>query len=252
MTDKKKLVSVSFLNAKPLVYNLEKYDNINISYEIPSKCSEILRNKEAHCGLIPVIEYSKDYLIIPEICIAAEKKAASVLLLGNKPLEEMKTVSLDPASRTSAALLLILFHSKYGIEPDFYPPEEKTDGKLLIGDKALEECNKYKFAYDLAEEWEQWQNLPFVFAFWAGWKETITGDLVVSLLTTRNVGIRNIDKIAEQWAVNNRETPGFYSHYLSENLNYFLDDRKQDAIKLFYKLAQEQGIIEEIPELVFY
>ncbi len=249
---KHRIVSVSFLNAKPLVYELEKYNNLSVRHEVPSKCAEILRNREADCGLIPVIEYTKNYSVVPGICISSEKKAASVLLLGNKPITEMKSVSLDPASRTSAALIRVLFHCKYGIEPEFCLQGTQTDGVLLIGDRALAERNSHPFVYDLAHEWREWQNLPFVFAFWAGWKESLSDDLVVSLTTTRNSGMRNISKIAGMWAENNNEPPAFYADYLTDNINYYLDDQKIKAIRLFYELAQEQGILAEIPELEFY
>ena len=45
------------------------------------------------------------------------------------------------------------------------------DAVLLIGDEALR-CQKHGLAgfeliYDLAAEWYEWKQLPFVFAIWA-------------------------------------------------------------------------------------
>src|SRR5690606_7728814 len=87
-----------------------------------------------------------------------------------KPLSKIKKIRLDRDSKTSNALLEVLFKNYLKQEVEFVFDEnlsQKTDAELLIGDKAL--LNKSRFknkVLDLGDCWFQWTKLPFVFAAW--------------------------------------------------------------------------------------
>ena len=53
---KKKLAAVSFLNARPITYGLEHGlgdDRFELSFELPSRCAELLEPGDGDLGLIP-------------------------------------------------------------------------------------------------------------------------------------------------------------------------------------------------------
>ena len=91
-------------------------------------------------------------------------------------------MTLDSSSRTSHALLKILFRQKYNVSPEFAErtPDpsrafenmfEDSDAALIIGDPAMRLAASAErlslTIYDLADEWRELTGLPFVFAVWA-------------------------------------------------------------------------------------
>ena len=183
---------VRYLNTAPLVWGLEHGRprlRYRLSYTTPAACADDLRAGRADLGIIPAIEYQRipGLVLIPHLAVASERKVESVLLISRGPARRARRVALDTSSRTSAALVRILFARHWRREPEYVEaaPElsemlEKADAALLIGDPALQflfhspaaraagltrEPNLH--VYDLAEEWWRLTNLPFVFALWA-------------------------------------------------------------------------------------
>ena len=52
-----RLGAVEYLNARPLVYGLERDPRFTIRYDIPSQCARLLHEDAIDLGLIPSIEY---------------------------------------------------------------------------------------------------------------------------------------------------------------------------------------------------
>ncbi len=100
---------------------------------------------------------------------------------------------------------------------------------VIIGNRALEYQSNYKYVYDLSEEWFNFTGLPFVFACWVRNKE-ISENFIENFNKALKSGINNIDKIT----INNPDL----NSYLKENINYFLDERKKEAMKLFWLMSK--------------
>ena len=103
---------VDFLNARPLTWGLlhEPPAGVSVSRDVPSACAAKLASGEADVGLIPSIEYQRipGLRVVRGLGIAASSEVRSVLLVSDVSREKIRSVSLDPASRTSAALVRIL------------------------------------------------------------------------------------------------------------------------------------------------
>ena len=61
--DKIRLRAVSFLNARPITYGLERalspdYDRFDLSFDLPSRCAEALRAGDVDLALIPSASYA--------------------------------------------------------------------------------------------------------------------------------------------------------------------------------------------------
>ena len=86
----------------------------------------------------------------------------------SRPAGVIRSVALDPASRTSAALTRILLERRYGVHPRFVEGEDPdADARLVIGDPALKTRLNGCVVLDLAAEWRAFTGRAFVFAFWA-------------------------------------------------------------------------------------
>src|SRR3954466_3499473 len=114
-----KISAISFLNTAPLMWDFDHNTgassplrkDFEIHYTVPSACAEALRAGTADIGIIPAITYQTipDLVVIPDVAIGAKGPVRSILLVSKLPLEKIKTVAADTSSRTSVALLKIIF-----------------------------------------------------------------------------------------------------------------------------------------------
>jgi chorismate dehydratase len=68
---------------------------------------------------------------------------------------------------------------------------------------------------------------------------------------SRDYGLAHIDAIAAEYAPKlNMQPPGVKA-YLTQNVDYSLDEENRKGLRLFYKLAREAGIIPVEKDLYF-
>ncbi|MEE8107206.1 MAG: MqnA/MqnD/SBP family protein [Planctomycetota bacterium] len=160
-----KFGGVSYLNARPLLEGLQP-----LLLDTPARLSERFRDGEVDVALLPVAAGEKSGR--PRVgClgIAARRPVQSVLLFlaeGISRPEEIRRVRLDPDSRTSRALTMLLLCERWKTNPEIV--ESGADAELCIGDGALQRANRGEESVDLAEAWLEHTGLPFVFAAWYG------------------------------------------------------------------------------------
>jgi chorismate dehydratase len=230
-----------------------------IQLATPAHCADAVRDGTADIGIIPAIEYHRiDGLqIISGISIASKSRVRSVLLLSKAPIEKIRSVAVDTSSRTSAAFLCILLSRFYSLNVNFIPsaprPEEMlsvADAALVIGDPAFTYRGS-AIVYDLAAEWRKFTGLPFVFAFWAGHADKNLSLYRKDFEESRQFGLAHIDDIAAEYASRLKTDPADVKVYLTENIDYSLDEENCRGLRLFFKLAREAGIIPAEKELRF-
>jgi chorismate dehydratase len=260
-----KLGVFDFLNAKPLIYAIEKNKiahNFDLIYDIPSQVAVKLLNKEINAGLVPSIHYAKysvKYRIVPEICIASHGAVNSIRLYFKKDLKDVKTVATDISSMTSVILARIILSEKYDVHPKFIamkPNLEEmlavADSALLIGDHALFEKSGYETYIDLGDEWDDLTGLPFVYALWVGRRDSLSEDDINALINAKEYGLQNIDVICDEASERYGVDFEFCKFYLTKNLHYELGEAEINGMKEFFTYAFYYGIIEFIPEIKFY
>ena len=266
-----RISAISFLNTAPLMWDFEHGDagrGFDIEYTIPSVCAAALAANQADIGIIPAFTYAEipGLVILPNIAIAAKDRVRSILLVSKKPIDEVETVATDSSSRTSVALLQVLFTKFLGGHRRLTPHAPQLedmlrhhDAALLIGDAALQTpaTSGYRL-YDLAHEWRQRTGRPFVFAFWAVRLDALNRqprgiDLVKVFQSSRDTGLQpeNIATIAKEWSPKLALSSDDIRQYLTENINYYLDRENHGGLQLFLQYAQEIDLIREVPELRF-
>lgn len=221
-------------------------------------------------ALIPVIEYQRipNLLIVPQVAVASKRRVRSVLLATRCPLEEVRTVTLDSSSRTSQALLRILFKHKYQTNPTFLErtPDpgvsfenmfEGSEAALIIGDPAMHLAASAERlslkTYDLADEWREMSGLPFVFAVWATSKPVLEAypNLAREFQLAKAEGLERVDEIVAHYSETLQLPPAELLTYLQENVNFDLDDENIAGMNRFFGLAKECGLINEARPLEF-
>jgi predicted solute-binding protein len=147
----------------------------------PAQLGELARRGEIDAGLIPAVDWfaldaatsAAPYERLGDFGIAVRGRVESVILLSEKPLEDLggARIGITEESATSVRLLRLLLEARHGVKPAAYVrgARENLDAYLVIGDEALAVTanrSPAPIVLDLAEEWEAWQELPFVFAVW--------------------------------------------------------------------------------------
>jgi len=262
--------AISFLNTAPLMWDFEHGsagDDFDIVYTVPSQCAEALRSGSADIGIIPAAAYASipDLVILPDVAIAAKGPVRSILLVSRVPLEQIRTVAADTSSRTSVALLHILFSRFWGGDREFVPmPPQldsmlaRCDAALLIGDAALVVDRSRYLTWDLAEEWQHLTSNPFVFAFWAVRLRALNElradlDLAAMFRDSRDHGLEpgSVAQIAREWGPRLGLSEADVSAYLTVNVDYNLDAENRKGLQLFYSCAHKCGAIPRDPQLRF-
>lgn len=241
--EKIKISVVSYLNSKPFVYGLQHskiLNEIDLQLDIPSACAQKLLDGKVDIGLIPVavIPKLKEHYIISDYCIGAVGKVASVILYSNVPLKEIKKVLLDYQSRTSVTLVKVLAKNFWQIDPEWVPATTDyesnvsgTTAAVIIGDRTFGLGNRYAYSYDLAEEWQKFTQLPFVFACWVSTKK-LTEQFLKDFNQALKLGLDNRPLLIKELEVGGKYQTNI-DEYLNKSLSYEYDAAKKQALTLF-------------------
>jgi chorismate dehydratase len=242
--------AVSYLNSKPLVEGLAEFaSEISLSFDLPSRIADQMANGDIDIGLIPVFEHFRAGYqnFIPGIGVACQGKVQSVTLFSRVPWPEIRTISLDEGSRTSAALTRIILREKYGIFPQLekfpigIPVDDlSTDAVLMIGDRAMNtQLPGYQFAYDLGEEWTNWTGLPMVFAVWSIRDGVDVGsDIELAFQRAKERGKQKAIEIADREAVKLGVDREYCRRYLSNVIRYDLGKEELAGMERFKQYCQ--------------
>jgi chorismate dehydratase len=261
-----RLGAVGYLNARPLVWGLERSLRFLLRFDVPSTCASLLHDGAIDIGLIPSIEYLRGgpYAIVPDLAIASRGPVASVLLFTSRPIGDVRSIAMDVSSRTSVALVRVLCARLFKINPKIEPAGPdlsqmlgRCDAALIIGDNALFQPPNVEHklpveTIDLGKAWTDLTGLPFVYAFWAGRPGTLEADDVQALQRARDAGVAGSDDVACAYL---RDMPGRQAlgmRYLRENIKYHLGAEEQAGLELFYRYAAEIDVAPSSDGLRFF
>jgi chorismate dehydratase len=243
--------SVSFLNAKPLIYGLESAPDVDLSLAVPSRLLDGMRVGRLDVALLPVIDYQRlgGLCVVPSGGIGCDGETLTVRIFSKCPVTQIKTLACDTDSHTSVALARVVFAQRYGTRPQFVDwtreEEQPCDAKLLIGDKVVcEEPPGFEHQIDLGSAWKQLTGLPFVFAVWTARAGIDLGDLPQRLEEAKRAGLAHVNEIVTRHAVNRGWPAGLAMQYLTMYLKFDVGPRQLEAISLFHELAAQHGALE--------
>lgn len=247
-----------YLNVQPLVHGLSGQPDIELVLDLPSRISDLFRSGDLDLAMIPSFEAATlNAPVIDSLCIASDGPVETVVLHHRVPLNEVRTLALDEASRTSAALSKILIRqasgrlpitSRFSVHSKDAP---ETDAILVIGDPAFRFARAGYEALDLGQEWKRQRDLPFVFALMvAGPKALWFPGLIPRLRRALKTGLAAAPTIAGSY--NSGVDATRAERYMRSVIRYDLGPREKGALSLFYVLAQENGLLESVKELQFH
>jgi chorismate dehydratase len=245
-----RVASVSYFNAKPLIYGLEEQDDLQLLLDVPSRLIDRLRDGEADVALLPVIDYQRTegLRIVPSGAIGCDGPTLTVRIFSRVPVERIRTLACDTDSHTSVALARVVLAERLRITPAFHdlasPASHDHDAVLLIGDKVVcEEPAGYAYQLDLGQAWKELTGLPFVFAIWVAREGVELGDLPRRLEQARHDGLRHASELVARHAVPRGWPAGVAMQYITVYLKYDVAEPQLTAMRRFFELAAKHGLI---------
>jgi predicted solute-binding protein len=255
LPDNIRVGSVPYLNAKPLT----RFISSPITLVEPSQLATDLRAGKLDVALVPIMEVLESppntYRIVDKIAIGSEREVFSVYLNYSVPLAKVKTVALDPASKTSVELARLVLEKFHRLKPRYVTTDEPADAQLLIGDPAIthRQAHPEQNYLDLATAWRENTGLPFVFAVWAvrnsaskAWSLSLTSLVSGSVPDL----LRRAGKHGLAWRDAIARNP-FERKYLKEHLCYDLGARQKKAITLFGQMLAQSNRIPSEPKVSY-
>jgi len=240
--------TVPFLVARPLAWGLENHKEVELTLAPPSELGRMLCAGELDVALassVLVTDHPELQFWSEGPVIASRGPVRSVLVLlrpGVQP-HEVRSLALDPASRSGRALAQVILREAHHAAPLCAEVDPETalngasfDAVQVIGDRALQLSQGFSDwqILDLGEEWLNWTGLPFVFAGWIA-REGFPVEQVASVLHASSVeGLEQRDRLLPEAVRLLGHDESFMRRYLFEDLVYTLSPQEvRDALDAF-------------------
>lgn len=243
--EKLKIGCVQYLNAKPLIFGYPG----EVHFDHPSRLADLLVQGLLDVALVSTFELLRmpEYLVVDGISISAKGEVFSVFLAYQGELQDIKAVSLDPASLTGSNLVRCILTEFHGLQPDYLPAGSCNDpgaARLLIGNQAIDFRREHGDAWrylDLGAEWMKQTSLPFVFAVWLVRKGSPCAEAAAcELRRIKQHGIASIEEIVR---AEKRYDAGFETRYLTTHIRYDLGSDEKAGIAKFRALLAKNALI---------
>jgi chorismate dehydratase len=236
-----RISAVSYTNTKPFIYGIQHtsiIDQIDLSLDIPSDCAQKLIDGKVDIGLIPVAAALNlpEWHIVSDFCIGANGAVNSVFIFSNCDIHEVKTIQLDPQSRSSNNLAKVLMKNFWKVAPeqivnapDYAQSVDPYTAFVQIGDRTFGKKQQFKYVYDLAEEWQKMTGLPFMFAAWIS-NKPIPQEFVDQFNISLKYGLDHRPELLKELPIRNDFD---LDDYLMHKLDFNLTEDKRKALYLF-------------------
>jgi chorismate dehydratase len=249
-----KISAVSYLNTQPFIHGLKKRKirkEIDLSLEYPSVCAEKFLSGQVDISLLPTATLPKlnGVDIISNYCIGTNHKVRTVLLLAEKPMDQLTEIYLDYQSATSVKLIRIIVEKYHKLSVEWKKTTEgfedqvikNSSGAIVIGDRCFDMENRYPFQYDLGEEWYKITGLPFVFAVWVS-RIDLPDNFVSRFNQALQYGIDSIDDVVSLQLKSLTLERDTLRDYFLNNIDYSLTPEKRSSMELFFDNLKELQI----------
>ena len=243
------IARIDYLNTEPFFHGWRE-DLFPVLRGAPRALAHAAREGRVSAGPLPTVacwDLEPDFTPLGSFGIAGGQKVGSVFLVSHLPLSQLNNVTIGVTEETSTSVVLCatLIGQKYNHRVRFLRGQRPDDaGFVVIGDAALRLAHDpshsgWSSLADLAAEWWEWQELPFVFAQWVARRDMAADEReALRSYVDQNLteGLNNLERIAEIAAHRAGLTGAQAYDYLS-GIGYRLGDGEHESIRRFKELA---------------
>lgn len=269
-----RLGRISFINVDPIYYGFDTgriSENIEVVSAPPAGLNRMLAEGSLDISAVSSAAYGfhhREWLLLPDPCIACRGDVMSVLLVGRRPLKELsgKRVLVTDDSATAVNLMRLMFAHR-GITPALETRkvqapsmvDDDAQGALVIGDAALRHDwhSHFEFVWDLGDLWARLAGLPFVFAVWAVRRAYAEAHPVQvkktmeMLSRSRRMGISALDDVVRTASLKLGVDAPVIERYFN-NFLFNFDRQERSGLEAFFDDLHDKGIFSERVPIRFF
>jgi chorismate dehydratase len=249
-----------FVSVRPLIFGFTRRQapEVELEYLEPGLLADVLGRGQLEAALLPSIEFlsgaGKYFLEGP--ALIARPSTGSVLLLTRKPVEAVERIAVSEFCRSPVTVTRIVLAEMFGVTPDLCVCKniqgnwrEEYDGILLSGDRGLqylaERPEPDALALNIAELWQELTALPLVLGLWVYNNGALKGRLTKIMVLSRNLGMRNLSRLADGISHTSQYDNELIYDYLSNCWDYQLTDEAMKGLKALEEYALRYDLIRE-------
>lgn len=255
---------------QPLLYGLEKEDsNVELLVNLPAQNALKLRERtdNLQCAFLSPIDYARygsEYRIVPGVGVSSSVPTDTIQLFIKSSVRDISTIAVDIRVTSEIILAKIVLLEKFPnfTEGDtamqFLPMFPNLDQMLAKADAALivnltpnVHLSQEAFALDLAEEWNDLTDLPYVHGFWVGREEDAGIEIAQGLIRAKTLGVSYTDHIAghasQQRGLSLEEARNYLARF-----SYDFGTDQEESLSEFMRYAFYHGVIPDVPEINFF
>ncbi len=243
--------SVPYLVARPLDLGLERESGIELVHAVPAQLVEGLRSGSLDVALVSSIELFRrpGYSFLDGLAVAGASFVSSVQVFLRRPISEIRSVALDPASRSAAVLTRLVWPAS--ALPEFHsvadgedPRASSADAWLRIGDAAIREyaAPLAPPVFNPSQAWREATGLPFVFALWVARPGVELEEHRESFARSRALGAAALEELALRAAREWRLPAELCRRYLAGECLYEPGKHLVPSLRAFRDRAAGAGL----------
>ncbi len=260
------------LYVKPFLYGLQSSESpFLLHQDIPGNLA-LLQSEDspllkAGCAFLSPIDYARhggEYRIVPDLCVSSLGKNNTIQLYVNSDLINIRTMAVDIRVTSEIVLGKILLAEKFSnlsgkgdplqLIPMMPNPKEmlsKADAALLVNFYPHQFELPNAFSLDLAEEWEDLTDLPYVHGIWVGREDDLPIEHVNAIRSIHMKSSENIGISSSQEAVKRNGSEKEYAEYLS-SFSFAMSQKEEESLVEFFRICYYHGILKDVPELKYF
>lgn len=250
--------AADFISTRPLLLGLQRSGAL-LQLETPAAVVDSLARGRYDAALVPSIEYLRGAgsHLVSGPALVSRSAPGSLVLVSQKPLEEVARIAVGEFCRTPVAALRIVLAESFGSFPDLLVEKrideddwrDRYDAALLTADAAFREITAPRVEglvrYNIAEMWRNVTRTPLVFAVWV-YNDAACGDQVRKSLTeSLRAGLDNLPELCDEMSRSGGTDAMVIHDYLSRSWSYDLGEREMEGLRALNDLSCRYDLIRD-------
>jgi len=252
--------AAEYISTRPLLHGLMQTGSTShVSFEPPAAIVESFARGRYDAALVPSIEYLRGagkYLLAGP-ALVGRAGPGGILLVSQKPIEEVERVAVGEFCRTPVAVLRVVLAEQHHIYPDLLVEKrideddwrDRYDAALITGDAAMREMTAEKMKglirYNVAEMWKTLTKAPLVHAVWVYDDAAKGNELARMLGDSRDLGVGRLSAISDELALTTGMDAMTLYDYFTRTWSYHLGERELEGLRALNDLSRKYDLIRE-------
>lgn len=253
--------AADFIANRPLLCGLLNghAHGADLTYEPQTTLVDSFERGRYDAALVPSIEYLRGAgrFLLPGPALVGRSAPGGVLLVSQKPLEELKRIAVGEYCRTPVAALRIVLAEQQHVFPDLLVEKrindddwrDRYDAALITGDAALREAaaapTEGLIRFNVTEMWKSLTKTPLVHSVWVTDEESKLEEIRNVLISLCAFGIERLASLAEEiGALLSMDAMVAYD-YLTRAWSYDLGDAEMEGLRALSDFARKYDLIRE-------